>query len=49
MAALRADTIATITQRIWRHANGDCCHASNAPVSANGNANTEWLNRMNDK
>ena len=48
MAALRADTIATITQRTgaseWR-----LLPASSAPVSANGNANTEWLKRMNDK
>ena len=49
IAALRADTIATITHRTCRHANGACCHASSAPVSANGRANTEWLNRMNDR
>jgi hypothetical protein len=24
------------------------CSASNAPVSANGSANTEWLNRTNE-
>ena len=36
IAALRADTIATMTHRICRHSNGACCHASNAPVSANG-------------
>jgi hypothetical protein len=39
--------MATITHRICRHWNGAPRHASSAPVSANGNANTEWLNRMN--
>jgi hypothetical protein len=40
IAALRAATIATITHRICRHANGAVCHASSAPVRANGSANT---------
>src|SRR5436190_23902012 len=26
-----------------------CLEASSAPVSANGSANTEWLNRTNEK
>ena len=49
MAALRAVTMATTTQAICAHANGACCHASNAPVSANGSANTECEKRMNDR
>ena len=49
IAALRADTIATITQAICRHSKGAVRHASRAPVSANGSANTEWLKRMNER
>ena len=49
MAALRADTIATITHSTWLQWNGAVRQASSAPVSANGSANTEWLKRTNDK
>ena len=49
IAALRADTIATTTQTICRHSNGAIRHASSAPVSANGSANTECEKRMNDR
>src|SRR5579859_314021 len=47
IAAERADTIATMNQAIWRSV-GQLCEvkraASKAPVSANGNANTECSN-----
>src|SRR5579859_422478 len=47
IAAERADTIATMIQATWRSV-GQLCEvkraASNAPVSANGNANTECSN-----
>jgi hypothetical protein len=49
IAALRAATIAMTTHSTCRHANGACCHASNAPVSANGKAKTECENRINDR
>ena len=49
IAALRADTMAariqpTVPQviAVWRA-------ASSAPASANGSANTEWLNLTNEK
>jgi hypothetical protein len=56
MAALRAATIATRiqpnvqTSGLAPSAPPDprCCTASNAPASANGSANTEWLNRTNE-
>src|SRR5215813_9296991 len=47
MAAERAETIATIIQRIWRSV-GQLCEvkraARSAPVSAKGSANTECSN-----
>ncbi len=47
MAADRAATIATTIHKIWR-SEGHPCRvaraASNAPVNANGNANTECSN-----
>jgi hypothetical protein len=49
IAALRAETIATITQRTCRHSNGATRQASSAPVSANGSANTECENLMKDR
>ena len=49
MAADRAATIATTIQPMAGHVTGDCRAASSAPASANGSANTEWLNRMNDR
>jgi hypothetical protein len=49
MAALRADTIHATIHPTSAHENGWARHASNAPVSANGNANTEWLKRTNDR
>ena len=35
-------------QNTWRHVTGFSRDASSAPVSANGSANTEWLNRTNE-
>jgi len=49
IAALRAETIATTTHRICCQANGASCQASSAPVNANGSANTECENLMNDR
>jgi hypothetical protein len=49
MAALRALTMQRMIQPACGHENGSCRHASSAPVSANGSANTEWLKRTNDK
>ena len=49
IAALRAATIATRIQPIAPSRTGTCCAASSAPASANGSANTEWLNRTNDR
>ena len=49
MAALRALTMQTTIQPICAHANGVVRHASSAPVSANGSANTEWLKRTNER
>ena len=49
IAALRAVTMHTTIQSTCRQVTGCCRDASSAPVSANGSANTEWLNRTNDK
>ena len=49
IAALRADTIAARIQPTVPAVIGDCRAASSAPASANGRANTEWLNLTNDK
>jgi hypothetical protein len=49
MAALRAHTMQTTTQKIWDQSNGWVRHANSAPVSANGSAKTEWLKRTNEK
>ena len=49
MAALRAATIATRTQPIDPHVTLAWRDASNAPASANGSANTEWLKRTKDR
>ena len=49
MAALRALTMQTMIHATWVQENGWSLHASNAPVSANGKANTEWLNRTNER
>ena len=48
MAALRALTMATTIQATSRHPTGCVRAASSAPVSANGSAKTEWLNRTKD-
>ena len=48
MAALRAVTIAATIQPTRVQVIGCSIAASSAPTSANGSANTEWLNRMND-
>ena len=48
IAALRAATIATRIQPTVGHATATCREASNAPASANGSANTEWLNLTNE-
>ena len=48
-AALRAATMHTAIQATCSHENGCSRQASSAPVSANGSANTEWLNRTNEK
>ncbi len=49
IAADRAATIATMTQKTCDQRNGASRHASSAPVSANGSAKTEWLKRTNDR
>jgi hypothetical protein len=49
MAALRALTMQTTIQTTCVQENGSVRHASSAPVSANGSANTEWLKRTNEK
>ena len=48
IAALRAVTIAATIQPTRVQVSGCSIAASSAPTSANGSANTEWLNRMND-
>jgi hypothetical protein len=49
IAALRALTMQTIIHATCIHENGRSRQASNAPVNANGSANTEWLNRTNER
>src|SRR5687768_7052896 len=49
IAALRALTMQTTIQSTCDQEKGCSRQASNAPVSANGSAKTEWLNRTNDK
>ena len=49
IAALRAATIATITHTTCDQRNGASRQASSAPVKANGSANTECENLMNDR
>ena len=49
IAALRALTMQTTIQPTCVHENGCVRHASSAPVSANGSANTEWLKRTNER
>src|SRR5688572_22200918 len=49
IAALRALTMQTTIQSTCRQEKGCSRQASSAPVSANGSANTEWLNLTNDK
>ena len=48
IAALRALTMATTIHTTCRQPTGVMREASSAPVSANGSANTEWLNRTNE-
>ena len=48
IAALRALTMAAMIHATCHQPTGVMRDASNAPVSANGSANTEWLNRTND-
>ena len=43
------DTMQTMIQSTCAQENGCVRQASSAPVSANGSANTEWLNRTNDR
>ena len=49
IAALRALTMQRVIQPTCAPENGAVRHASSAPVSANGSANTEWLKRTNDR
>src|SRR5687768_4178640 len=49
IAALRALTMQTTIHPTWLQENGWSRHASSAPVSANGSANTEWLKRMKER
>ena len=49
IAALRAPTMQTTIQPTCAQENGCSRHASSAPVSANGSANTEWLKRTNER
>ena len=49
IAALRALTMQTTIQSTCDQENGCSRHASSAPVSANGSANTEWLKRTNER
>ena len=49
IAALRALTIHTTIHATCIHENGCSRQASNAPVSANGSANTEWLKRTKER
>ncbi len=49
MAALRAVTMQTAIHSTWRQVTGWYRDASSAPVSANGSAKTEWLNRTNER
>src|SRR5688572_31995869 len=49
IAADRAATIATRIHNTTVQVIGDCREASSAPAKANGSANTEWLNRTNDR
>src|SRR5687767_5678149 len=39
----------TMIQRTCDQAKDCSRHASSAPISANGSANTEWLKRMNER
>ena len=48
IAAVRAVAIARTTPPIRPHVRGDEPAASSEPLSANGNANTVWLKRIND-
>ena len=49
MAALRALTMHTTIHATCVHENGCVRHARSAPVSANGSAKTEWLNRTKER
>src|SRR5437870_11055024 len=49
IAAERAVTMHATIQPACDMVTGCALDASSAPVSANGSANTEWLNRTNDK
>ena len=49
MAALRALTMQTTIHITCHQENTSARQASSAPVSANGNANTEWLKRTNER
>src|SRR5687768_9796123 len=49
IAALRALTMQAMIQSTCDHENGATRHASSAPVSANGSANTVWLKRTNER
>src|SRR5207249_2178335 len=49
IAALRAATMARRIQPIAVHVTGPRRAASKAPASANGSANTEWLNRTKER
>ena len=49
IAALRALTMQTTIHATCDQENGWSRHASSAPVSANGSANTEWLKRTNER
>src|SRR5215204_3282791 len=48
IAAPRAVTMHPTIQITRCHSNPTVRAASSAPTRANGNANTEWLNRIND-
>ena len=48
IAALRAATMATRIHATTVQVSGACRPASNAPASANGSANTEWLKRTKE-
>ncbi len=48
IAALRAATMQSAIHTSRIHSKSTRREASNAPTSANGSANTEWLKRTNE-